>query len=238
MKNKDALSFFTDVPAWARQNSKEIKAFLLIVLFVSILFGLNFEYLNTGQMAGFIFIVLAVSLSVFWVKRLIGSFFEVKVVEEFWLSGMIISAVLTFVASYFAPLMIPVMKSQHYKRKETLRGIHRGEVKVEERWNVSVFSAMALLGLGVIFLSGADYYKSVPLAIGASFFFFYNFIDFLPMNTFDGTFMLYHNVQIYAILFILSFLLLVFSFFSYTGALISFLLFVAFGFVTFRLKLW
>ena len=238
MKNKDPMSFFTDVPVWVRQNSKDIKAFLIIVLFVSVLLGLNFEHISAGQTTIFVFVALAISLLVFWVKRLIGSFFEVRVIEDFWLSGMVISAVLTFVGAYFVPLLIPIMKTQRYKRRETLKGLHRGEVKVEEKWNVSVFSSMAFLGLGALFLFGGDYYRYTPLLMGSSFFFFYNFINFLPINTFDGTFMSYHNIQIYSVLLALSFMILVFSFISLIGAIISSLLFVAFGLVTLRLKLW
>ena len=237
-----ALSEFLSV-------KERMNYFEFLVVFIAVLFVLNlfiFSLFSTADIAVTVILAIAVSAIMYGVKRAIAHTFSVKLSRDKWVGGLVFSAVATAVLSALlsVPLIVPILNTQAYNRAKTLRGLKKGEVNVHEKWEISMFSSMALLGFGFLFMFLGRQYSMPLLTEAGTFFPAYVFINFLPYHRLDGAVLSYHNTIMYGIMLLIALAILVLVLLSalmgayFDPALAAFATFVVIGLVTFKLKLW
>jgi MFS family permease len=234
-------SRMTSLAALLREHDEAVKQFSYILLFVIAIFAMTFLDINvnTFNFFMFLFVIVAVALIIFLIKRIIASFFEIKLTNKRWITGLIFSMVGTlFLSALGTPILVPILNTQEYARAKTLRGMKKGEVNLHEKWSISIFSSMAFLAFAMLFFGLFNAYKSQPFLDGGVFLTVYTFLNFFPYHKFDGAFLIYHNILIAAVFAILALLTMVLSYINFIAGLSVFILFVVFGFVSYRLKLW
>lgn len=218
----------------------ELKQFLVFLLVVAVIFAMSFPIIINFNLILYIEVILSVALVVFVMKRVIAYFCEVKLLDKIWLSGLIISAIATLFLSTLAgvPLLVPVLRTSDYERQKTLAGLKMGDVNVHEKWKISMFSSMAFFTFGILFLFLNNIYNLQPLFGAGSFLLIYTFLNLLPYERFDGAFLAYHNTILYFVVVLMALLTVILALLSYFAGIIMLIVFVGFGLVTQRLKLW
>ena len=220
-------------------DKTDLTQFLYLVVFVALLMIIAFFGSANQKIDLYILVIISLSAIVFAVKRLIARLFEIKLSNKVWISGLIFSAVATLIFSALSlPVVVPILNTQGYQRLKTLRGLKKGEVTIKEKWEVSVFSSMALLAFSALFFFAAYKYNLQPMFYGGSFLAIYTFINMLPYDKFDGAFLAYHNAVGQGLFTLLALLFVVLSYVSYQAMLGAFAVFVIFGLLSYRLKLW
>lgn len=220
-------------------NRQVLKEFSYLLVFVAVLFGMTFTIIITFNFWIYVAAVLSVSLVVFVMKRIVAFFYEVRLSSRFWLTGLIFSAVATLVVSALGtPVLIPILNTNEYSRAKTLRGLKRGEVTVEEKWKISMFSSIIFLAFSMALFWLNTLYHTQALFAGGSFLVTYVFLNLLPYPKFDGAFLFYHNIIMSALKLLLAFITMVVALINFTAGLTMFVIFAAFSLISYRLKLW
>jgi hypothetical protein len=228
-----------DLHSLLTENKQPLKEFGYLLLFVSVLFAMTFIIITSFNLLAYAAAVVSITLIIFVIKRLVAYYFEVRLSSTFWLSGLIFSAVATlFVSALGAPVLVPFLNTTDYKRAKTLRGLKKGEVTVEEKWKISIFSAIIFLAFSMLFFWLNTRYNSQALFASGSFLVIYTFLNLLPYHRFDGAFMFYHNLIMSAIKLMLAFLTMVLVYISFFAGFWSFVVFTVFSLASYRLKLW
>jgi hypothetical protein len=97
---------------------------------------------------------------------------------------------------------------------------------------------MALLAFSALFFFTGYKYGLQPLFYGGSFLAIYTLINMLPYDKFDGAFLAYHNSIGQVLFMLLALLFVILSYISYQAMLGALSVFVIFGLVSYKLKLW
>ena len=221
------------------ENRKEAEQFVYLLIFVAVLFGLTFVDAYKPDYTVYAICILAVTLVMFFVKRLVAKRYEIDLENKLWISGLIFSGVATLFISAFGVLFVaPILNTTDYVRSKTLRGFKRGEVTVKEKWHIAIFSSMLFLSIAMAFLYLGSEYSSQPLFIGGAFLVTYTFINLVPYHKFDGAFLAYHNTMLSLVFLLLAFFTMVAVYINFAAGLFMTGVFILFGFVTYRIKLW
>lgn len=222
-----------------REYKADLEQFAVLLGFITALFAMVALFSASFNPWLYALAIISLSLVVFVVKRLIAMLFEVRLKSKNWTTGIALSIVFTlFLSSTGTPVMIPILNTHEYSRAKTLRGLKKGEVNLHEKWDIAVFSSMAFLAFSMLFFWMNSAYSLLPFFAAGAFLVTYVFINFIPYHKFDGAHLAYHNAPISMIFLLLSLLTLVLSYVSFLAGLGSFIAFVIFGFVSYRLKLW
>ncbi len=220
-------------------KKKDLRFFLYILIDLIIIFSVNFYYLHTGEVILYALLIVVSSFIIFFTKDYIGRILNIEVSGEFWIAGLIFSAIATLIASSFGvPIPIPIISYNKYKRKTTLKGIKKGEVKVHEKWEITFLSSATLLFVAFIFISLWHYFNQNAFLISGVTLALFVLIDFLPERRFNGVNLIYHNSIIYSITFMFILLIGIFSIINYIISFILFIIAIIFVLVTYLTKLW
>ncbi len=223
-----------------KEDRGQAEQFIFLLVFVAVLFVLaSIFYAYRPDYTLYAVSILAVTSTMFFVKRLVAERYDVDLDSKIWLSGLIFSAVATlFISAFGVPFVVPILNTQEYTRAKTLGGLKKGEVTVKEKWHITMFSSMSFLAIAMAFLYLGSSYSSQPLLIGGAFLVTYTFINLIPYHKFDGVFLAYHNSILSIIFLILAFATLVAVYASFVAGLSMAVVFILFSLVSYRLKLW
>lgn len=226
------------------ENKQQLADFGYLLGVVALLFGLEYFFFPTNQLFYYSISALVVAGSIFGLRKIIARAFHIRLNEKIWPSGIIFSAVVTLLLTAVTGVPLPVLvaESSGYSRAMTLAGLQKDEIKVHERWSVSLFSSMAILAVAMLFLFAFTRYGFQFLLQSAFILIAFNFVSFLPYYKFEGALLAYHNILLYGILLlillvmvILAPLVLYGAFYATLGVFIGF---CAISMMTQRLHLW
>ena len=223
-----------------RENRGQAEQFVFLLVFVAVLFVLaSIFYAYRPDYTLYAVSILAVTLVTFFVKRLVAKRYDVDLDNKIWLSGLIFSAVATlFISAFGVPFVVPILNTQNYTRSKTLAGLKKGEVTVNEKWHIATFSSMAFLAIAVVFFYLGSRYSLQPLFVGGAFLATYTFVNLIPYHKFDGAFLAYHNTIVSVVFLVLAFVMVILSYISFAAGLSMAVLFILFGLISYKLKLW
>ncbi len=220
-------------------NKKNRKLFLYILIDIILVFALNFYYLHFGQLFLYGLMILIASFLIFATKNLIAGLFDINVKGKFWISGFIFSGIATLLASIFGvPIPIPVVSYNDYERKNTIKGLKKGAVKIHEKWEITFLSSVILLLIAALFIGVYHVLKENAFFIAGVSIAMFVFIDFLPEKRFNGITLAYHNLTMYSITFLFLLIIGILSIIDYSVAILIFIGFIIFITITYVLKLW
>jgi hypothetical protein len=208
-----------------RKNSTPL-VFVELFLFIFLLFILGAFSSELLYVLGSLAVVLFLSVVVMFTKDFIGRFYDLGVKTKLWLTGVVFSVVLTVAASYFVPVVIPIIASSEHGRRSTLTGLQRGEVKIEERVAVTLLSSSVFMFVTVLLLFLYSTYGGAFLFEGGSFLAFYVLVSLMPMNRFEGSFLAYSSMRLYILVFLLAISFVISLFLGYLLALFVAILFL------------
>ncbi len=227
------------VLVFLREHESGITQFAFLLVFVAIIFAMTFLAMNSFNVETYAFMILSVALVLFLVKRLIASFFEIRLTNKNWTAGLIFSVVATlFLSSFGIPVLAPILNTTEYHRANTLRGMKKGDVNLHEKWDIVMFSSIAVLAFSMLFFWLNTILNSQPVFDAGAFLATYTFLNLVPYQKFDGAFLAYHNTIISIVFLLLALLTVIASYISFWAGFGVFIAFAIFGFVSYRLKLW
>ncbi|MCL4399087.1 hypothetical protein M1293_01050 [Candidatus Parvarchaeota archaeon] len=220
-------------------DKEDIRTFLYILLLMSILFAVDFYYFALTSILTYAIIIVLSAGAITWARSFLGKMMDIKATVSPWISGFVISAVVTVLFSIAGmPILVPVISSSEHRRALTLKGMKKGEVNIHESWSFSMFSSMVIVLFGLLFVSLWVKFHNPGFMAAGSFLLFYVLISFLPQNRFDGAFLAYHNLPMYIIIFVFLLIITFTAIFYFLAAFIAFLVFASFSFISLKMKLW
>ncbi len=226
------------------KNKVKFRDFGYLLGVVVLLFGIEYFFFPTNQLFYYAISAIAVAASIFGLRTVIARAFHISLKEKIWPEGVIFSVVVTLLLTAVTGLPLPVLVSESpsFSRAMTLAGLQKDEIKVHERWSVSLFSSMAMLAVSMLFLFAFTKYDFQFLLQSAFILIAFNFVSFLPYYKFEGALLAYHNILLYGILLLILFLTVVLAPITLYGAFYAtlgvFIGFCVVSIATRQLHLW
>lgn len=226
-----------------RLSSKNIYKpidFFYILLFLAVPLGITAFLTRAGSVWLYAAMAIVTSATVFFVRSFTSGIFDIKLSYKPWFPGLIFSAIATLIISIIVqvPVPIPIMNASQYKRAATLRGLKKGEIKNKDKWEVSMFSFLSILAMAQLLLNLGAHYGYTPLFYAGIMLTVYILIDILPIQRFNGAFMVYHNTAFYFISAGFITIMFILSYLDALASSVTFVIFLIASFVAYSAKLW